>query len=92
MNVGTREWDRVETAEDFPKSWRFTFDDGADGCMPCGWYAEGLDAAGFPVVWPVRHEYGPFETRGEAEIYVREVSESTIRALTDGKGVGKIKA
>lgn len=34
--------------------------------MPAGWYAQGLGQDNLPIVWPIRHEYGPFKTREEA--------------------------
>lgn len=50
-----------------PHSWEFEYDDGADGLMPEGWYIVGMGANGFPVDWPIRQEYGPYETKEEAE-------------------------
>ena len=49
-----------------PHSWSTEYDDGADGCMPTGWYLTGLDTNGLPIVFPVRHEYGPFKSNEEA--------------------------
>lgn len=52
-------------------SWDVSFEDGEDGCLPAGWYAVGLDARGLAIVWPVRHEYGPFDTETEAVHFTR---------------------
>lgn len=46
--------------------WVVEYDDGADGCMPRGWYLIGMRENGMPIYFPVRHEYGPFETEAEA--------------------------
>lgn len=56
----------IENGSTVPVSWRTEFDDGSDCCMPSGWYLFGLDKWGMEIVWPVRHEYGPFATEQEA--------------------------
>lgn len=56
----------VAKGDHIPKSWTFPFDDGADGCMPQGWYAIGCDENGLAIVWPTRMEFGPFNTEAEA--------------------------
>jgi len=53
------------SGSDVPKSWKTEYDDGADGCMPAGWYLLGLDADNLPITWPTRHEYGPFKSEEE---------------------------
>ena len=72
----------METAEEFSRrlargafargdhrvsSWRIEYEDGEDGCMPSGWYLLGLDRHGGYNTFPVRHEYGPYETTAGAE-------------------------
>ena len=52
-----------------PHSWSTGYDDGADGCMPEGWYLTGLDTNGLPIDFPVRHEYGPFKSNEEALVF-----------------------
>jgi hypothetical protein len=49
-----------------PHHWHVEYDDGADGCVPDGWYAQGRDVSDMPIDWPVRHEYGPFKTESDA--------------------------
>lgn len=51
-----------------PVHWNIVFDDGADGCMPAGYYAIGLNYLGLQIRgWlQPRHEYGPFATADEA--------------------------
>jgi len=72
MSESDQEWQRrlataaLAAGKDIPQSWRFEYDDGADGCMPSGWYAIGLDATGGAITWPIRHEYGPYRTKAEA--------------------------
>ena len=63
----------IATGRDVPKSWDISYDSGADGCMPAGWYAIALDDRGMPVDWPVRHEYGPFRTGCSARAYANQV-------------------
>lgn len=52
-----------------PKQWSTEYDTGGDGCMPQGWYLIGRDTNGFPIDFPIRHEYGPFDTEPEAKNY-----------------------
>jgi len=56
-----------------PKAWETEFDDGADGCMPTGWYLFGLDEHGCRITFPVRHEYGPFSTQEKAGEHGRRI-------------------
>ena len=58
---------------DIPASWITEYEDGADGCMPSGWYLTGLDNNGMRITWPFRHEYGPFVTEGEALTFASTV-------------------
>lgn len=37
--------------------------------MPKGWYLIGCGKNGFPIDHPIRHEYGPFDTKAEASNY-----------------------
>ena len=64
--------------EHVPRRWEIEYEDGADGCLPAGWYAIGVDYLGLLVDWPMRHEYGPFDLREEAEAHstavIRELS------------------
>ena len=54
-----------------PKAWVIAFDDGADWCLPAGWYILGNDALGFEITFPVRHSYGPYKTEGHAREALR---------------------
>jgi len=71
------EWDVKLKDEAYTKgqhivhSWEFEYDDGSDGCMPKGWYALGLDRNGAPLQFPVRHEYGPFNSEQEASRFTQ---------------------
>ena len=56
-----------------PASWEVSYDDGADGCIPAGWYLQGLAANGFTVDFPIRHEYGPFKSEAAANRYKEKV-------------------
>lgn len=56
-----------------PTKWQITHDDGADGCMPTGWYAIGLGANGFMIDRETRHEYGPFASAAAARRHARRV-------------------
>lgn len=57
-----------------PASWRYAYEDGADGCMPSGWYAIGYGKNGFPISEPnCRHEYGPFESKNVASAFAAKV-------------------
>lgn len=58
-----------------PVSWILEYDDGADGCMPTGWYVIGADASGMAMYWPIRHEYGPFESQEQAAGFAAEERE-----------------
>ena len=45
--------------------------------MPAGWYATGLKENGFSTIdWPIRHEYGPFDTEEEAREHAAKIDES----------------
>lgn len=59
--------------KDTPQQWNIIFDDGADGCIPEGWYVQGLNSAGWLIDWPTRHEYGPFSTETEARNYTAKI-------------------
>ncbi len=78
------DWQRRLSLEAFergdhkPASWSTTYDDGTDGCMPAGWYLEGLNSNGMQITFPVRHEYGPFDTQQQAEAHVAVVETDTI--------------
>lgn len=67
---------RRETQDDRPRSWLISYEDGSDGCLPAGWYAEGLDSRGWRITEPVYHTYGPFETEEDAELQAKAVDES----------------
>ena len=56
----------ISQGRDRPCSWEIQYDDGEDGCMPSGWYAQALAANGASIDWPIRHEYGPFDSESEA--------------------------
>ncbi len=81
--------DRKETFEDRPRGWVIEYEDGADGCLPAGWYAEGIDAKGRKITAPFYHEYGPFDTKEEAEEHARQVDASYF-ANTEGGEVGPL--
>jgi hypothetical protein len=74
-----RDWERRLASEAFakgahiPHGWNVDNDDGGDGCMPAGWYLIGLCRNGVPIHFPVRHEYGPFDSENEARGYIAEV-------------------
>ena len=70
--------DRRETFEDRPRRWKVGYEDGSDGCLPAGWYAEGLDAHGWKITAPFYHEYGPFGTKEEASDHAWLVDTSYI--------------
>jgi hypothetical protein len=72
--------DLRETAADCPRGWRFVFDGGEDECAPRGWYAEGLNAGGWKITFPARHEYGPFTSKPEAMRHAKLIEESYSRA------------
>jgi hypothetical protein len=55
-----------EQGKDIPAKWETVYDDGADGCVPVGWYLIGVDKNGFSITFPVRHEYGPFKSKQQA--------------------------
>jgi len=59
-----------ERGDHIPAKWNVTFDDGADGCMPCGWYLTGEQRNGMPCDG---HSYGPFEDENEAKAYIEVV-------------------
>ena len=69
------QWEQRLASEAFasgrhvPASFATSYDDGVDGCMPSGWYLQGLDANGLTIDFPVRHEYGPFKSEAEALAY-----------------------
>lgn len=67
--------------QDIPHRWDISYDDGADGWMPAGWHAQGLKSDGFPIDWPVRHEYGPFLTEDEARSHANAVDAIYANAL-----------
>ena len=48
--------------------WEIEFESGDDGCMPQGWYLMGIDRIGNYITYPIRHEYGPYETKASAEM------------------------
>jgi hypothetical protein len=75
MNRGRWTSEIRERFKDRPHSWAVGFDEGGD-CFPAGWYAEGLDARGWKITAPVYHEYGPFDTSKEAEMYALAVHNS----------------
>lgn len=76
--VSNADWwgDRRETFEDRPRAWQVTYENGADGCLPAGWYAEGLNAFGWKITAPFYQEYGPFDTESEAKEHTRLVDAS----------------
>jgi hypothetical protein len=63
----------IAEGRDIPHHWVIVYDDGADGCMPAGWYARGMQSNGMTIDWPVCHEYGPFLTEDEARAHAGEV-------------------
>ncbi len=63
----------IAAGKDIPVSWLFEYDNGSDRCLPAGWYATGLDARGWRMTWPSRHEYGPFDTEAGAREHARLV-------------------
>lgn len=77
-----KDWwgDQRETYDDRPRSWRIGYDDGADGCMPAGWYAEGLDEHGFKLTL---HEYGPFGTEEKARKHAAKVDQAFARGRAE---------
>lgn len=68
--------ERIQSGDHIPVRWDIGYEDGADGCLPAGWYAQGRDARDLPIVWPIRHEYGPFPTEAEAKAYAESVDTS----------------
>ncbi len=78
------QWERRLAREAFaagkhiPVSYETEYDDGEDGCMPAGWYLTGLDGNGCRIDFPIRHEYGPFESEEEALAYVATVQASLL--------------
>lgn len=86
-------WERYATGDHIPRSWKVEHDDGEDGCMPMGWYAIGLDAKGWPIDWPIRHEYGPFRTERDARSFATRVEGITTGlSFSDGYRNGRADA
>jgi len=63
----------IADGECTPHSWSIEYENDGDGCMPLGWYAIALDANGFAITWPIRHEYGPFKSESEARKYAEAI-------------------
>lgn len=80
MTMDMEEWEQELAQAAFarkahvPHSWDTVYDSGNDGCMPAGWYLLGLDAAGQPITFPVRHEYGPYSTQDEANAAISTIA------------------
>lgn len=55
-----------------PAHWEVNYEEG-EGCFPGGWYLSGIGANGFPCSYPMRHEYGPFDTKAAAHAYTDAV-------------------
>lgn len=73
----------IAKGRDRPVAWRVEYEDGADGCLPLGWYLTGLDARGERIDWPVSHLYGPFDTEAEAMAYSLLVNQTYITQEND---------
>jgi hypothetical protein len=75
----TLEWERslVKDIEDkgldIPVRWKLVHDTDDDGCMPVGWYLIGINKNNHPIDYPIRMEFGPFDTTMEAESFVTEI-------------------
>jgi len=71
--------------EHIPHEWKADYDEG-EGCWPGGWYLRGYQKHGMPCCFPIRHEYGPFETEAEAWAY-RELVDADMARVTREKKV-----
>ena len=81
MEITTQKWasnlakEAIERGDHIPHSWQVIFDDGADGCVPKGFYAMGMKENGTLCDFPIMHEYGAFDSEKEAWDHVESVKE-----------------